>query len=100
MSFSMINTVIAADAPIELNGDVIEYNAQTDMAIATGGVTIIRDGGVLTGGQVTYNFKTQEASITGGVTANKDDMNLKAESLISNANKEVVAKRFCSIGKS
>ncbi len=92
MSFSMINTVIAADAPIELKGDVIEYNAQTDMAIATGGVTIIRDGGVLTGGQATYNFKTQEASITGGVTANKDDMNLKAESLISNANKEVVAK--------
>ena len=51
------------------------------MAIATGGVTIIRDGGVLTGGQATYNFKTQEASITGGVTANKDDMNLKAEKL-------------------
>ena len=49
MSFSMINTVIAADTPIELKGDVIEYNAQTDMAIATGGVTIIRDGGVLTG---------------------------------------------------
>ena len=92
MSFSMINTVIAADTPIELKGDVIEYNAQTDMAIATGGVTIIRDGGVLTGGQATYNFKTQEASITGGVTANKDDMNLKAESLISNANQEVVAK--------
>ena len=79
MSFSMINTVIAADTPIELKGDVIEYNAQTDMAIAIGGVTIIRDGGVLTGGQATYNFKTQEASITGGVTANKDDMNLKAE---------------------
>lgn len=92
MSFSMINTVIAADTPIELKGDVIEYNAQTDMAIATGGVTIIRDGGILTGGQATYNFKTQEASITGGVTANKDDMNLKAESLISNANQEVVAK--------
>ena len=43
------------------------------MAI-TGGVTIIRDGGVLTGAlQAAYNFKTQEASITAGVTANKDD---------------------------
>ena len=38
MSFSMINTVIAADAPIELKGDVIEYNAQTDMAIATSNI--------------------------------------------------------------
>lgn len=92
MSFSMISTVIAADAPIELKGDVIEYNAQTDMAIATGGVTITRDGGILTGGQATYNFKTQEASITGGVTANQEDMSLKAESLISNINKEIIAK--------
>lgn len=92
MSCALMNTVIAADAPIELTADTIEYNAQTDMAVANGGVTVKRDGGVLTGNQATYNFKTQEVAITGGVTANKEDMSLKAETLTSSATKEVVAK--------
>ncbi len=85
------NTVIAADGPIELTADTIEYNAKTDMANASGGVTITRDGGVLTGAEASYNFKTQEVNITGGVTANKDDMNLKANTLISTADKEIIA---------
>lgn len=92
LSFSIFNTVIAADLPTELRADTIEYNAQTDMAIASGKVTVNRDGGVLTGNEATYNFKTQEVAIKGGVTASKEDMNLKAESLTSSATKEVVAK--------
>ena len=92
-SFAIFTNIgVAADAPIELSADTIEYNAVTDMAIATGGVRVLRDGGILTGGEASYNFKTQEVSITGGVTANKDDMNLKADSLVSNASKEVMAK--------
>ncbi len=89
--FGISNAVIAAGAPIELSADTIEYNAKTDMANASGGVTITRDGGVLTGAQASYNFKTQEVNISGGVTANKDDMNLKANSLISTADKEMIA---------
>lgn len=92
MGCAIVNTAIAADSPIELSADTIEYNAQTNMAVADGGVTINRDGGVLKGVKATYNFKTQEVSITGGVTANKDDMKLKADSLVSDANKEMVAK--------
>ena len=37
-------TAVAADGPIELTGDVIEYDARTDMAKATGGVKVTRDG--------------------------------------------------------
>lgn len=84
-------TAVAADGPIELTGDVIEYDARTDMAKATGGVKVTRDGGVLTGAEATYNFKTQEVTVTGGVTAVKDDMNLKADKLFSTPNQEYVA---------
>lgn len=91
-AFSLFGGVsAAADAPIELSADTIEYNAQTDTAVANGGVTVTRDGGVLKGREASYNFKTQELSITGGVTANKDDMNLQADKLISSANNEIVA---------
>lgn len=89
--FIYSGSAIAADGPIELSGDVIEYDARTDMAKATGGVKVTRDGGVLTGGEATYNFKTQEVTITGGVTAVKDDMNLKADKLYSSSNQEYVA---------
>ena len=91
-SFSMLSGVgVAADSPIELTADAIEYNAVTDMAIATGGVKVTRDGGVMTGSAATYDFKQQQVTITGGVTANKDDMSLKAEKLVATMNSEMTA---------
>lgn len=82
---------IADDKPIELAANTIEYNAQTDTAIASGGVTVKRDGGLLTGMEATYDFKTQQVTITGGVTVNKDDMSLRADSLVSTLNKDLTA---------
>lgn len=91
-TFSLFGGIsTAADGPIELTADTIEYNAQTDTAIATGGVTATRDGGVLKGNEANYNFKTQELNVIGNVTANKDDMSLKADKLTSLNNQELVA---------
>ncbi len=92
-TFSIFSNIgIAADGPIELTADAIEYDAKTDTAIATGGVTVTRDGGVLKGNEANYNFKTKDLSVTGNVTANKDDMNLKSDTLLSNASQEIIAK--------
>lgn len=86
-------SALAADStPVELSANTIEYNAQTDTAVASGGVTVKRDGGLLTGMEANYDFKTQTVTITGGVTVNKDDMSLRADSLVSTLNKEITAK--------
>ena len=92
-SFSALSSIgtAAGSGPIALTADTIEYNAVTDMASASGGVTVTRDGGVLTGQQATYDFKSQQVVITGGVTANKDDMSLKADKLVSTLNSEMTA---------
>lgn len=92
ISSAAASMAIAADnTPVELAANTIEYNAQTDTAIASGGVTVKRDGGLLTGMEATYDFKTQQVKITGGVTVNKDDLSLRADELVSTLNQEITA---------
>lgn len=90
-AFLASGAAVAADAPIELTADAIEYDATTDTAVATGGVKVLRDGGVMTGAEATYDFKSKQVVVTGGVTANKDDMSLKADKLTATVNSEITA---------
>ncbi len=75
---AVVPVCAAADQPVELVGDVIEYASKSGVITATGNVRVTQDGAVVTGTAATYNTKQKTGEITGGVTADKGDMHMTA----------------------
>lgn len=68
----------AADKPVELSGDTIEYGSAAGIIKATGNVRLVQDGAVLTGAAAVYNTKNYVGEVTGGVVLDKEDLHMTA----------------------
>ncbi|QDR82058.1 LptA/OstA family protein [Sporomusa termitida] len=68
----------AANTPVEIAAESIEYDAASGLMTATGGVRITQGQAVMTGDRAQYNTKSQEGHLTGGVQAVSQDATLTA----------------------
>lgn len=96
---SSSSLVYAVDKPIELTADTIEYNSMTDMATAQGNVTVIADGGKLTGNNAQYDFATKKITINGNVQVHKGDLSLLAGYLEATNNNIYTAREHVQMVK-
>ncbi|MCR5559319.1 LptA/OstA family protein [Schwartzia sp. (in: firmicutes)] len=70
-----------SNAPSELNGDVVEYNARTGLMTADGHVVLKHNDGVARGSHAEYNTKTQDGLLTGGVVADQGNTHLTCDTV-------------------
>lgn len=89
----------AADKPVDLAADVLEYDAATGIIEATGSVRMLQDNAVVTGAKAQYNSKTEEGYITGGVIMHKDDLRMEAANIKITGNAHVTADGNVMIAK-
>lgn len=68
---------------VELTADTIEYDSTQGVAVAQGGVRIVRDKAVMTGYAVRYNANTGETVLSGGVKVVQDQATLTADEVQS-----------------
>lgn len=68
---------------VELTADTIEYDSTQGVAVAQGGVRIVRDKAVMTGYAVRYNAHTGETVLSGGVKVVQDQATLTADEVQS-----------------
>lgn len=72
-----------SNPPVELTADTIEYDSAQGVAVAQGGVRIVRDKAVMTGYAVRYNANTGETVLSGGVKVVQDQATLTADEVQS-----------------
>lgn len=82
----------AAGGPVAVTADTIDYDANSGVITARGGVEITRDGAVLTGAYAEYNTKAKQAHVTGGVRVEKDGAVLTAPEVFSYDDNHIVAQ--------
>lgn len=87
----MTSAYAAGDKPVELYGDVIEYDSTTGIMTATGSVKMMQENAVVTGTQAEYNAKTKVGKVTGGVHFVKEDIDMTSESVNSLDENHIVA---------
>lgn len=68
---------------VELTADTIEYDSTQGVAVAQGGVRIVRDKAVMTGYAARYNANTGETVLSGGVKVVQDQATLTADEVQS-----------------
>jgi lipopolysaccharide export system protein LptA len=89
---AMTSTLYAAsDKPVDISGDVIEYDSTTGMMTATGSVRMIQENAVVTGAKAEYNSKKKEGRITGGAHLVKEDIDMTSDSVTSLDENHIVA---------
>lgn len=79
------------DAPVDLTADTIEYDSNSGLMVAQGGVKITQNTAVITGAQAEYNTKTKESYVSGGVKAVDGDSTLTAAEVRTYNNTHLVA---------
>ncbi|MBP2632645.1 MAG: OstA family protein [Firmicutes bacterium] len=89
---AMTSTLYAAsDKPVDISGDVIEYDSTTGMMTATGSVKMLQDNAIVTGAKAEYNSKNKQGKVTGGVHFVKEDIDMTSESVTSLDENHIVA---------
>ena len=89
----IMGSVFAANGgPVELTGDVIEYDSVQGVMTAQGNVRLLQEGAVMTGANAQYNTKSKEAFITGGVRYVKDDITLTSQQVSSFQDNHLIAQ--------
>ncbi len=82
----------APKTPVEIAAEAIEYDANSGLMTATGGVRITQGQSVMTGDRAEYNTKSQEGYLTGGVQAVSQEATLTAAEVRTyNNNTQLVA---------
>lgn len=82
----------AAGGPVAVTADTIDYDANSGVINAQGGVEITQNGAILTGAAATYNTKNKQAHLTGGVRVEKDGAVLTAPEVFSYDDNHIVAQ--------
>lgn len=89
---AMTSTIYAAsDKPVDISGDVIEYDSTTGVMKATGSVRMLQENAVVTGASAEYNSKTKQGKVLGGVHMVKEDIDMTSESVTSLDENHIVA---------
>jgi lipopolysaccharide export system protein LptA len=92
LSFGIVSYgYAAANKPVELAADTIEYDSVKGIMTAQGNVRMVQDNTIMTGSNAEYNNNTKEAHVYGGVHVTKDDATLSAEEVNSYDNVHMVA---------
>lgn len=82
----------AAGGPVAVTADTIDYDANSGIINARGGVEITQNGAVLTGAAATYDTKAKQSHVTGGVRVEKDGAVLTAPEVFSYDDNHIVAQ--------
>lgn len=89
---AMTSTMYAAsDKPVDISGDVIEYDSTTGVMKATGSVRMLQENAIVTGARAEYNSKTKQGKVLGGVHMVKEDIDMTSESVTSLDENHIVA---------
>lgn len=89
---AMTTTIYAAsDKPVDISGDVIEYDSTTGVMKATGSVRMLQENAVVTGASAEYNSKTKQGKVLGGAHMVKEDIDMTSESVTSLDENHIVA---------
>lgn len=92
LCLAMTSTLYAAsDKPVDISGDVIEYDSKTGVMKATGSVRMLQENAVVTGATAEYNSKTKEGKVLGGAHLVKEDIDMTSESVTSLDENHIVA---------
>ncbi len=89
---AMTSTIYAAsDKPVDISGDVIEYDSSTGLMKATGSVKMLQENAIVTGARAEYNSKTKEGKVLGGAHLVKEDLDMTSDSVTSLDENHIVA---------
>lgn len=89
---AMTSTMYAAsDKPVDISGDVIEYDSTTGVMKATGSVRMLQENAIVTGASAEYNSKTKQGKVLGGAHMVKEDIDMTSESVTSLDENHIVA---------
>jgi len=89
---AMTSTMYAANnKPVDISGDVIEYDSTTGIMVATGSVKMTQENAVVTGAKAEYNSKKKEGRVTGGAHLVKEDIDMTSDSVTSLDENHIVA---------
>ncbi|MBP2632365.1 MAG: OstA family protein [Firmicutes bacterium] len=92
LCLAMTSTMYAAsDKPVDISGDVIEYDSTTGIMKATGSVRMLQENAIVTGASAEYNSKTKQGKVLGGVHMVKEDIDMTSESVTSLDENHIVA---------
>lgn len=81
----------AAQAPVTVEGDTLEYDAASGVVKASGNVNFTQADTVMTSAAAEYNLNTKEAYLSGGVNARRQDTTLSAGEVRSYENTHLIA---------
>jgi len=86
-------TLYAADEPINMDADTVEYDMETGLVNAKGDVLMVQGALKVSGQEAQYNSKTQEGMVEGNVIAVQSEKNMRvtAHKVTSDAQQHMVA---------
>ena len=86
-------TLYAADEPINMDADTVEYDMETGLVNAKGDVLMVQGALKVSGQEAQYNSKTQEGMVEGNVIAVQSDKNMRvtAQKVTSDVQQHMVA---------
>ncbi len=92
-SITAAGTLYAADEPINMDADTVEYDMETGLVTAKGDVLMVQGALKVSGQEAQYNSKTQEGMVEGNVIAVQSDKNMRvtAHKVTSDVQQHMVA---------
>lgn len=81
----------AANKPVDITADTIEYDAKSGQTVANGNVKMTQEDAVITGTKATYNAKSNVGEIDGGAHLVKGDLDMVCEKVTSLDQNHIVA---------
>ena len=92
-SITVAGTLYAADEPINMDADTVEYDMETGLVNAKGDVLMVQGALKVSGQEAQYNSKTQEGMVEGNVIAVQSDKNMRvtAQKVTSDVQQHMVA---------
>lgn len=86
-------TLYAADEPINMDADTVEYDMETGLVTAKGDVLMVQGALKVSGQEAQYNSKTQEGMVEGNVIAVQSEKNMRvtAHKVVSDVQQHMTA---------
>ena len=92
-SMAAAGTLYAADEPINMDADTVEYDMKTGLVLAKGDVLMVQGALKVAGQEAQYNSKTKEGVVEGNVVAVQSEkkMRVTAHKVTSDKEQHMVA---------